>query len=67
MVETPSKEMGLSTLFYLGGVLFAIVNVLSTQLRKSCNLPNSELQGLGFSWQVVLGVLADPVEIGLVA
>jgi hypothetical protein len=35
MVETPSKEMGLHTLFYLG-VLFAIVNVLSTQLLKSC-------------------------------
>ncbi len=50
MVETPPERIVLDTLFYLGGVLFHIVNVLAAQLRKSCYLsgivvrPNSQLR-----------------------
>ena len=40
MVDTPPKVTGLSTLFYLEGVLFSIVKVPSIQVRKSCYRPS---------------------------
>lgn len=43
-METPSKDSGLSTLFYLGGVPFAVVNVLVIQVHKSCHLNYIKLE-----------------------